>query len=341
MKDNWQQSLLPLLEKTLQKRLPLLDDAGVSSLRLFNGFTEGYPSLTADLYGSTILLMAQKTSGEAAEALLKTAGYFYTRQLPHADCVVAKQRAARDENLKRGVILHGSSPATWITENSVVYALDLLMNQDSSFYLDTRNLRAWLRRNSQDRDVLNTFAYTGSLGVAAQAGGAARVVQIDRNRKFLELAQRSAQLNPSATGTMKTIPVDFFVGIGQLKQRRESFDIVILDPPYFSVTEKGRVDQVTESARLVNKVRPLVKDGGKLVVVNNALFLGGADFIGALEELGSGGYLSIDEIIPIPEDFTGYPDTRTGTPPADPAPFNHSTKLGVLSVRQKGRTDAS
>ena len=339
MKEDWQQTLLPLLEKTLEKRLSLCEDSDSGALRLFNGFTEGYPSLTVDLYSNTVLLMAQKTSGEAAEALLKTAGYFYTKHLPRVDCVVAKQRTATSDRLKQGVILHGDDPAAQVTENGAVYAIDLLMNQDSSLYIDTRNLRAWMTQYGKGKEVLNTFAYTGSLGVAALAGGAARVVQIDRNRKFLEMAQKSAGLNGLNDKSMKCIPVDFFVGVGQIKQRRESFDIVVLDPPYFSVTDKGRVDLVTESARLVNKVRPLVKDGGKLVVVNNALFLSGADFVHGLEELGRGGFLSIDETIPIPEDFTGYPETRVGRPPADPAPFNHSTKIVVLTVRQKGKTD--
>ncbi|MCK7505726.1 MAG: class I SAM-dependent methyltransferase [Desulfobacterales bacterium] len=39
------------------------------------------------------------------------------------------------------------------------------------------------------RSVLNTFAYTGSLGVAAMAGGAVRVTQTDRNRQFPEPRQ--------------------------------------------------------------------------------------------------------------------------------------------------------
>jgi 23S rRNA G2069 N7-methylase RlmK/C1962 C5-methylase RlmI len=38
---------------------------------------------------------------------------------------------------------------------------------------------------------------------------------------------------------MKSRAVDFFVGVGQLKQHHEEFDIVVLDPPYFSITEKG------------------------------------------------------------------------------------------------------
>jgi len=47
------------------------------------------------------------------------------------------------------------------------------------------------------------------------------------------------------------------------------------------------------------------------------------------------GYLKIAELIPVPEDFTGYPATRLGLPVTEPAPFNHSTKIAVLEVRRK------
>jgi 23S rRNA (cytosine1962-C5)-methyltransferase len=182
--------------------------------------------------------------------------------------------------------------------------------------------------------VLNTFAYTGSLGVAALAGGARRVLQIDRSSKFLQLAQKSAAANHLDLSKMSCKAVDFFVAVGQLKQRRELFDMVILDPPFFSITEKGRVDLAVESGRLINKVRPLIRDGGHLVVVNNALFLSGRDFITSLEELGKGGFLTLKERIDIPQDFTGYEGTKLLNSPVDPAPFNHSTKIAVLYVRK-------
>ena len=47
------------------------------------------------------------------------------------------------------------------------------------------------------------------------------------------------------------------------------------------------------------------------------------------------GYLKIKELIPVPEDFTGYPETRLNKPITDPAPFNHSTKIAVLEVKRK------
>jgi 23S rRNA (cytosine1962-C5)-methyltransferase len=54
-----------------------------------------------------------------------------------------------------------------------------------------------------------------------------------------------------------------------------------------------------------------------------------------LEKLCKDGYLKIKELIPVPEDFTGYPETRVGKRITDPSPFNHSTKIAVLEVKRK------
>jgi 23S rRNA (cytosine1962-C5)-methyltransferase len=324
-----------LLARTLEPRISFLKDNHRGAVRLFNGFTEGYPALVVDLYGRTLLLLTHKVSERESYRLSEVAADHYRTALTGIDCVILKQRSSSDPEKKRGMVIYGSEPETSLLENGVSYALDLLMNQDAGFYIDTRNLRIWLQTHSEGKTVLNTFAYTGSLGVAVLAGGAARVTQIDRSGKFLALAKRSVSLSGFDTRRMECSAVDFFVGVGQMKRAGQSFDTVILDPPFFSITERGRVDQVNEATRLVNKARPLVNDSGYLVVVNNALFLSGKDFIDALEAMGRDGYVSIEELIPVPEDVTGYPQTRTGRLPVDPAPFNHSTKIVVLKVRKK------
>ena len=86
--------------------------------------------------------------------------------------------------------------------------------------------------------------------------------------------------------------------------------------------------------RLINKVRPLLADGARLVAVDNALFLGGADYQAQLEALCADGYLSLEERLEVPEDFVGF-GGRGARWPADPAPFNHPTKVAVLRARRK------
>jgi len=79
----------------------------------------------------------------------------------------------------------------------------------------------------------------------------------------------------------------------------------------------------------------LIKDGGCLIAINNALFLSGADYLGSLEKLCADGFLAVEKLIPVPQDSTGYPHTVVDPPPSDPAPFNHPTKIAVLRVRRR------
>jgi 23S rRNA (cytosine1962-C5)-methyltransferase len=210
--------------------------------------------------------------------------------------------------------------------------LDLTLHRDCSLYLDTRNLREWAREQLGGMSVLNAFAYTGSLGVAALSGGARRAVQLDRNRRFLDLARASCALNNFPIRKADFVAADFFRESARLRRRKEVFDCVFLDPPFFASSPSGKVDLEQESARLINKVRPLVARAGYLVAINNALFVSGASYMKHLESLCSDGYLEIQELIPVPEDFIGW---NRGERPAwitDPAPFNHSTKIAVLKV---------
>ena len=339
MSDSESKDLSELLLRAIEYRKDLMEAEHQTAFRLFNGFYEGNKDLVADVYGSSLILFDYCKEQTRSKFLMQTAADVIKKELPWIKCIIVKHHTHPNEDMRRGEIIFGDHSEKLIVEYGVKYAVDLQLNQDAGLYLDTRYLRNWLLNHCAGMEVLNTFAYTGSLGVAALAGGAYRVVQMDRNRRFLETARRSASLNHLDLQKMKLSLVDFFVGVGQLKRNSELFDLVILDPPYFSVTERGLVDQASESHRLINKVRPLVKDGGFIVAINNSLFLQGAAYMQALESLAQDGYMSIEEIIPIPEDFTGYPGSILTKPPLDPSPFNHPTKIVVLKIKKRTKNN--
>ncbi len=321
-----------LLSAALDARLPLLTEPHNTALRLFNGFFEGLPDLVVDLYAATLVIYNYAEDPARLAAWVPAAAEFYRARLPWLSTALVKVRRGATPEERNGRLLWGGPPARRVRENGIWYALNLTLHQDSTFYLDTRLLRAWLKKNSTGLSVLNTFAYTGSLGAACAAGGAARVFQADLKARFLNLAKDTFALNGWKVNRADFWAGDFFRLAGQLRRRGETFDLVILDPPFFSETSGGRVDLVSDPARLINKVRPLVRQGGRLVAVNNALFTSGAVYLRVLEALGEGGYLAVEELIPVPEDVTGYPATRVSAPPADPSPFNHPTKIAVLRV---------
>jgi len=335
--------LVPLLDKALAARAGLFDPDHEAAFRLFNGFLEGNPDLSVDLYAETILFQnfsseIQNQSSDRPEgpsSLIQEAREFYQRRCPWLKAGLVKTRNAKLAEDRRGKILFGIEPAHKIRENDIRYAIDLRLNQDASLYLDTRHLREWISKNVKGKNVLNAFAYTGSLGVAALAGGASRVVQLDRSHPFLNIAKTSYSLNGFPIHGQDFIPSDFFTQVGKFKRSGERFDCVLIDPPFFSTSPRGTINQISESARLINKVRPLINDGGLLVAINNALYVSGKEYMRTLEALCEDGYLKIKELVPVPEDFTGYPNTRLGKPVTDPVPFNHSTKIAVLEVKRK------
>ncbi len=328
--------IIQLLQKAIDSREALFDAEHETAFRIFNGFTEGNPHLSLDLYAGSVVFHNYHSDASAGMTLVNEAVevvQHHPRLSNWLRAGIVKSRHSTAQDDRRGKLLFGTSADRKIKEHGVWYAIDLTMNRDASLYLDTRHLRKWLIDHMKNKSVLNAFAYTGSFGVAALTGGARRVVQLDRNGQFLHLAKDSYALNGFPIRKNDFLTDDFFPAVGRFKRSSTTFDCVLIDPPFFSSTSKGRVDQEADSARLINKVRPLIKDGGHLIAINNALYVSGREFMQTLESLCKDGYLKIEELIPVPEDFVGY--NNIGIPITDPAPFNHSTKIAVLEVKKK------
>lgn len=326
------------LKDRLQKSLHLRqEDHSLSesdAYRIFNGFYEGLPGLVVDCYANTILISNHSRQPESLNSPIEQISQFSSTEIPGIDSVLLKTRHSTDPEERKGRLLQGQALPQQITEHEIRYAIALRLNQDDSFYPDTRNLRHWLLQNSNQKSILNCFAYTGSLGIAALAGAASAVVQNDINGEALSLAEKSYQLN-NFNQVMTILKRDFFSAVNALKKSEKLFDIVILDSPFFSSTRYGKVDLQKESVHLINKVRPLVAHEGRLIVINNALYVSGKQFIDEINDLCKTGYVAMESIITIPSDITGYPETITANPPVDPAPFNHPTKICVLKVLRK------
>ena len=327
---------IALVDAALAARAPLLDERHESAVRLFNGFVEGMPSLVIDLCGKTLVVHDYAEAEGGDEPLARVVADHLVAKLPWIACVVWKVRHSKVSEPRNGTFLVGGVKQLTrkVLEAGVWYAIAPTLNRDVGFYPDTRPLRAWAKANLAGKRVLNTFAYTGSLGVAARAAGA-EVLHTDLNRRSLNLAKDSYSLNGWPIQKSDFRVGDFFEVVGQLKREGQLFDCVFLDPPFFSVTPKGKVDLQANAKQVLNGVRPLVADGGTLAYVNNAAFLSGAEHMASLEAMCADGYLAVEQVLPTPEDTAGYPSTRVGTLAVDPAPFNHSTKMVLLRVKRK------
>ena len=324
------------LNDAIDKRLSLMSEPHVGAFRLFNGFTEGIPQLVFEIFAKTLVCLDYSPVDDTKAADQRDAAIELIKdRLPWLKTGLLKQRKSKEASEKNGTVIFGEKADNKIKEDGVWHAVNLSMNQDASFYLDTAELRHWMRENLTNKSVLNTFAYTGSLGTAALVGGASEVLHLDLNRNFLNMAKRSAELNGFEVKKQMYQTGDFWSRIHQYKKAEKRFDCVVLDPPLFAKTPKGRIDIVNNYTSLINKVRPLISDGGYLITISNALFQTGEDHHQVLTKLCEDGYLSIEKLVSVPSSFIGNPELLKSDLPSDPAPYNHSTKITILNVKRK------
>lgn len=317
--------LSSVLMTAFEKRKSLFTDPDTNVCRIFNGFYEGCPDFSIDRYGGTAVILWSSKKRRPDPETLNFLCEFCLENLPGVESVLFKNRYDLSDEIKKGVLLAGKEAERAVREWGVSYPISLQLNKDCGFYLDSSLLRKWLLEKAKGRRVLNTFAYTGSLGDAAAAGDALSVTQTDLNSNYLS----------SRHSSQEYIIGDFFHITSALRHSERLFDLIILDPPFFAKAGRGgKVDPARNVTALINKIRPLAAHNGKIISISNALFLSGKEYLAQIESL-CGPWLSVSEIIPVPGSFFGFDPIYPKELPADPAPFNHPTKIIVLDVLRK------
>ncbi len=208
-----QSSLLGAIERRSALLSPLLaTPKPKQALRIYDGYREGGGRFVADVFGTTLVLFDHASEEEAKDGAALALGKEAMERLPFIDTVITKEKSSRDPERRRGTVVLGEAKDVCrsIVEDGVRYAVRLLAHHDSTFYLDTRGLRRFVRERAEGKTVLNAFAYTGSLGIAATAGRARRVVQTDKNREFLTIAKDSCSLNGFPIDKASFVAADFF-----------------------------------------------------------------------------------------------------------------------------------
>lgn len=172
------------------------------------------------------------------------------------------------------IVLHGQPPQGRfeVLERGAKYRIQLLEARHPGLFLDHAPLRAWLRARSGNWRVLNTFAYTGSLSVAAGLGGAAHVTTLDLSKPTIAWAEENWRANGLGTQAAQArfIAGDVFEWLPRLKREGKEFDCVILDPPSFSRGHKGSFSTAKDLVQLHSLALDLVARDGTLVTSINS-----------------------------------------------------------------------
>jgi 23S rRNA (cytosine1962-C5)-methyltransferase len=234
--------------------------------RIFHGRGQKYLGLEhvcIDWYRPLVLISAhaQIEHIEALRQLLLQAD-----SLQQIETIVLQNRFERGAPAQT---IYGNEAASLVaTEGSLRFDVHPGSQQNSGLFLDMRCLREWLLQNSRDANVLNLFAYTCSLSVAALAGGAKSVTNVDMSKTSIKWGEENHALNGQEPRQIKSIPHNIFKSWGRIKQFGR-YDLVIIDPP---TRQRGSFDAAKNYGAVIKKLKSLCTPGAKVVATINSPF---------------------------------------------------------------------
>jgi len=191
------------------------------------------------------------------------------------------------------VLLGASISAFTVAEDDLAFHIRLGEARNSGLFLDMRNGRRWVRAHSEGRRVLNLFAYTCGFSVAAVAGGARSVLNVDMSSPSLSRGRDNHRLNEQPTTAVGFEKLDIFKSFSRLR-RRGPFDLLICDPPTF---QKGSVDVARDYPKILRRLDQFMAPDSTLMLCLNAPQLGREFLIDHMAELAPG-YALTAEVSP-------------------------------------------
>ena len=251
---------------------------GENARRLFHGRGHcfpGYADLVIDAYPPLVMVMLYRER-EAAwlEGLVEL-----LLGLPQPPQAILLQERFRKNAPSR--LLYGVLPEELdALEAGLRFRLRLGEAQNVGFFPDMAVGRQLVCERAAGKKVLNLFSYSCSFSVAALAGGAEQVVNLDMNRGALELGKLNHRLNELDTRRASFLALEFFRSRSKLR-KLGPFDLVICDPP---ASQGNSFTAERHWPKLVRSLPGLVAPGGEILACHNAPTLGPAYLDGLFAE---------------------------------------------------------
>ncbi len=289
-----------------------------TAFRLVHEDGDGLPRLAIDVYDRWLVVQFHGDDGPWADPARRERLLDRVHALGF-DGVYAKVRPKQANALSREPAAHHvaiapSSPVRGdpapadvpIVEEGMPLITRLGDGLSTGLFLDQRGNRRRVRAASEGKAVANLFAYTCAFTVAAALGGARRTVSVDASAAALE----RGQANMAAAGFRDRAEHDFaaddaFSWLARAARRGEVFDLVILDPPSYSTTKRGRFVADSDYVELAAAALSILGPGGQLLACTNHRGIARARFRRMMFDAGRAATREITQVkdLPDPPDY--------------------------------------
>jgi 23S rRNA (cytosine1962-C5)-methyltransferase len=245
----------------LRISLGLTNDASTTIFRLIHGEGDFLPGLIIDHYAGHLIIQCHSIGmycdiNRIQNALVQVMGSRLKSIYLKCSGTLPKEYGGYEGDR---YIYNTSDVPIEACEHNNRFHIDWIHGQKTGFFIDQRENRLLLGRYAEGQKVLNTFCYSGGFSVYALNKGARLVHSLDASQKAIDLTDQNILL-----GGFEHNRHQSFVGdtMDFIKDLKEDYDIIILDPPAFAKHRNAKHNAVQGYKRLNAHAIRQIKPGG-------------------------------------------------------------------------------
>jgi 23S rRNA (guanine2445-N2)-methyltransferase / 23S rRNA (guanine2069-N7)-methyltransferase len=159
-----------------------------------------------------------------------------------------------------------------VNEGDLRFVVNLEDRIDTGLFLDHRAVRAYAAEHCKGKRMLNLFAYTCSVSVAAAVGGAKQTTSVDLSNTYLDWGKKNFEANGLDPAKHRFIRDD---ATRWIARDRNSYDWIFINPPTFSRSKMSKGDfniHKDHGSLIENAMRSLDKRGELLFTTHARAF---------------------------------------------------------------------
>jgi 23S rRNA (cytosine1962-C5)-methyltransferase len=269
--------------EALKLREIIYNKEETNAYRLVHGESDGLPGLIVDRFNQAIVLQAFSAGMDIHLQLICDV----LQELFSPTVIIVRNESPLREleglTIYKDVVRgERSETVQTIYDAGITYEVNLFEGQKTGFFLDQRENRRIIRKLSENAEVLDVFTNDGGFALNALYGGACSAILIDASNEALQRADRNAQLNKFTEYSL--VAEDAFDTLDQMVESKESFNLVVLDPPSFTKSRKNLPGALKAYKRLNKLGLQLVKNGGFLATASCSHHVSEEDFLQSVHQ---------------------------------------------------------
>ena len=272
------------LEEAFSRRDIFFKSNKTNAFRVFNGEGDGIGGFTIDYFNGYYLV---NWYSEGAFSFSDTV-YSIIRNNENCKGIYQKRRYNTDGTFIDEDGFVSGTPGVFpliVKENNVNIAIYLNEGAMTGVFLDQRDVRKRIRdKYALNKNVLNTFSYTGAFSIFAALGNSKKTTSVDLANRSLLKTEEQFRINNIEPKSQEIIVQDVFNYFKIARKQQKKFDLVILDPPSFAKSKKNTFSAQKNYTALLEDAISITENNGVIIASTNCSLFNMNTFIGFIDK---------------------------------------------------------